>query len=131
MALMIIDIDSFKQVNDLHGHSAGDECLQRIAQTLQSCLKRPTDLIARYGGEEFAIILPNTTEAMMVAEQCRKSVNEMLCPIDSINNLSITIGVGIFTVTSELEKQQVIKQVDQALYRGKNSGKNRVELAVI
>jgi len=131
LAFMLIDIDSFKQVNDTHGHSAGDKCLTKIAQTLKSCLKRPTDIIARYGGEEFAIILPNTTEAKILAEQCRSSIDEMNSPVDGVDNLSITIGVGVFNVTPELEKNAVIQKIDQALYRGKVVGKNRVESAVI
>jgi len=131
LALLLIDVDSFKQVNDQHGHNVGDKCLIEIAQTLQSCLKRTTDILTRYGGEEFAIILPNTTEAMVVAEQCRQSVEQILHPINKKENLTITVGIGIFEVTNELKKEQVIVKVDQALYRGKEEGKNCVELAII
>lgn len=131
LAVILIDVDSFKLINDQHGHKAGDECLANIAKTLQLCLKRPTDIIARYGGDEFVIILPNTSEAMNVAEQCRHAVDAMVCKCNNSNSLSITIGVGVFNVTPELSKEWVLQRVDQALYRGKSAGKNRVEAALI
>jgi len=131
LALLLIDIDSFKKINDIYGHSVGDACLIKIAKTLKSCLKRTTDIITRYGGEEFAIILPNTSEAMMVAEQCRQSIEALLCTPTHSKDITITIGIGVFKVTQELVKEDVIIKVDQALYRGKSVGKNRVEAATI
>ncbi len=129
LSLLLIDVDSFKLVNDSRGHHYGDECLINIARALQGCLKRPTDMVARYGGEEFAIILPNTSEAMMVAEQCRKAVTKLPSPFEDGKILSITIGVGDITVTPELDKEMVIEKIDEALYRGKAEGKNKVVLA--
>ena len=129
LSILLLDVDSFKLVNDLHGHSYGDDCLVSIAKALQSCLNRPTDMVARYGGEEFAIILPNTSEAMMVAENCRQAVNQLPSPFTDNKKLSVTIGVGVITVTQETDKDMVIEKIDQALYSGKQDGKNKVVLA--
>ena len=129
MALLMLDIDHFKSINDNYGHLAGDQTLRLIAQTLKEQLKRPGDLVSRFGGEEFAIILPNTGEegAMQVAEQIRQTISEL--PIRWKENsipLTISIGVSAEIIDREQDPTQLLDQADKALYRAKNEGRNRV-----
>lgn len=130
IAIIMIDIDHFKLYNDNYGHWMGDECLSKVARTLQRTLKRPTDLIARYGGEEFVVLLKDIDKsgAIKVAQSL----------IDAISNLNIThdfspvskhvtnsAGVAIKEVGEEISKEELIKKADTELYRAKNSGRNR------
>lgn len=97
IALLMLDIDRFKSINDQYGHLAGDQALRVIAQTLQQHLKRPTDLVSRFGGEEFAIILPNTAAegAIQVAETIREAVAAIKFEWEGkAIPLSISIGAG-------------------------------------
>ncbi len=129
IALMIIDIDFFKFFNDTYGHIEGDKCLTTVAQTLRSCMKRPADSIWRYGGEEFAIILPDTDNAYNLAEICRKAIENLQIPHRSSTVskvVTISIGVCICTPDQETNSISFIINVDKALYRAKNSGRNRV-----
>jgi len=129
MAILMLDIDRFKSINDTYGHLAGDQALRLIAQTLKENLKRPADLVSRFGGEEFAIILPNTAEegAVLVAELIRKTVAEL--PINWENKtipLTISIGVSAEIINTENQPNNLLDQADKALYRAKNSGRNCV-----
>ncbi|AQS38204.1 diguanylate cyclase (GGDEF) domain-containing protein [Shewanella psychrophila] len=129
MALLMLDIDRFKSINDNYGHLAGDQTLRLIAQTLKEKLKRPGDLVSRFGGEEFAIILPNTGEegAVQVAEQIRQTICKL--PISWKNHaipLTISIGVSTEIINRELDPTKLLDQADKALYRAKNEGRNRV-----
>ncbi|WP_076415995.1 diguanylate cyclase [Shewanella sp. UCD-KL12] len=129
MAILMLDIDRFKSINDNYGHLAGDQTLRLIAQTLKEKLKRPADLVSRFGGEEFAIILPNTNEegAVQVAELIRQAIFEL--PIsweDHSIPLTISIGVSAEVINSEQHPTQLLEQADKALYRAKNDGRNRV-----
>lgn len=129
MALLMLDIDRFKSINDNHGHLAGDQTLRLIAKTLKEQLKRPGDLLSRFGGEEFAIILPNTDEegAMQVAELIRQTISEL--PIrwkERSIPLTISIGVSAEIVDGEQDPTKLLEQADKALYRAKNEGRNRV-----
>lgn len=129
MAILMLDIDRFKSINDTYGHLAGDQTLRLIAQTLKENLKRPADLVSRFGGEEFAIILPNTAEegAVLVAELIRKMVAEL--PISWENAtipLTISIGVSSEIINTENQPNILLEQADKALYRAKNSGRNCV-----
>jgi len=131
MALLMLDIDRFKSINDNYGHLAGDQTLRLIAQTLKENLKRPADLVSRFGGEEFAIILPNTAAegAMLVAELIRKAVAEL--PISWENKtipLTISIGVSAEIINTENQPNNILDQADKALYRAKNNGRNCVML---
>lgn len=130
IALVMIDIDNFKDFNDHYGHLAGDNCLQDISKSMQNSLKRPRDFIARFGGEEFVVILQGTDAkgAKHTAEKIRKNVYELQIP-HKYSNVEdyITISLGI-AQTDEVELfifEEVLDAADQALYDAKESGKNK------
>lgn len=131
IALLMLDIDRFKSINDQFGHLAGDQALKLIAQTLQQHLKRPTDLVSRFGGEEFAIILPNTTAdgALQVAESIRDAVSCIgLTWEGKPIPLTVSIGVSADVIMNEQHSTELLEQADKALYQAKNSGRNQVKL---
>ena len=129
LSFILIDIDYFKQYNDNYGHVMGDECLQQVAAALQQIPKRAGDLIARYGGEEFAIILTDTDNALAVAERCRRKIESLgiLHAHSTVKNV-VTISVGVCV---EVPKRgstpcMFIERADQALYKAKDNGRNRI-----
>lgn len=132
ICLMLIDIDHFKLYNDTYGHLKGDECLKRVANILSQLAKSNNGYVARYGGEEFAVVFPETpiVDAVKKAELLRKSI-EGACTTENGSNMcrSITISVGICSTVpnadSSLEK--FIQTSDNALYKAKKKGRNRVE----
>lgn len=128
IAVLLVDIDHFKRVNDTHGHLAGDTALRTIAANLAKNL-RPHDMMARYGGEEFAILLPDTDlhVAKMVAERLRSSAEQGEVQHDALN-FRITISIGIAPSQQEEALETLIAEADQALYRAKQLGRNRVEV---
>ncbi len=135
LSLILCDIDFFKIYNVIYGYPSGDECLQRIAQTLQDCVKRPEDLVARFGGEEFSIILPRTdlTGAICVAERIRENVKALEMKIESSKFggfpeevVTVSLGVASMIPHSEADYQLMIEAADQALYQSKKRGRNRV-----
>lgn len=132
LSVLMLDVDFFKQFNDRFGHVAGDECLIKVAH----CLRKHTraeDIVSRYGGEEYLIVLTNADaqKAVMAAEKLRLAVTE-LDPVEGGANISVTIGATSMAAAgpSELRPsaEQLIRQADEALYRGKQAGRNRVEL---
>lgn len=134
LTLMLCDIDYFKQYNDLYGHQAGDECLQKVAKSIEQNFTRAGDVVARYGGEEFAVILPNVDKetAIMLAE--RICSNIALLEIEHAKSSvaeRVTISVGVVTVEPDkiTSAADVLKQADDALYRAKDAGRNRVEVS--
>ncbi len=131
LALVMLDIDHFKQINDQHGHLAGDAVIRGVAQRIQSLLKRSSDHVCRYGGEEFALILPNTDAEGVVAlaEQIRQSIAET--PFDTeIGALSVQISAGCYAAVAEsaMVSSHYIQAADAALYRAKHAGRNQVQL---
>ncbi|WP_394130182.1 diguanylate cyclase [Shewanella maritima] len=129
IAILMVDIDKFKAINDQFGHLAGDTTIKAIAKSLSHQIKRPTDLVSRYGGEEFAIILPNTSTegAMKVAEQMRADVKELDISWQQQSiQLTISIGVSVATIESDNHPNELLDQADQALYQAKRSGRNKV-----
>jgi two-component system chemotaxis family response regulator WspR len=135
LTLIMFDVDWFKQYNDKFGHLEGDECLKRVADTTQKVVCRPSDTVARYGGEEFIILLPETDSsgAKLVAEKIRAEIENLHLPNpDSTVIPFITISLGVTTVVPEVNADPniYIKLVDEALYRAKNAGRNRISIAL-
>jgi diguanylate cyclase (GGDEF)-like protein len=132
MSLILLDIDHFKAYNDTYGHLAGDDCLRRIAQTLDTALQRTSDGLFRYGGEEFAAILPNTdfNGAMFVAERLRREVHNLQIENKmSTTDKYVTISVGVVTMRTnqKINPQILLHNADTALYEAKRSGRNCVK----
>lgn len=122
LAVAMLDIDHFKKINDERGHPAGDEVLQRVASILRRCT-RSTDLVARYGGEEFVIALPETPlfESLQVGEKIRAAI--------AADPMGATASMGIASLPHSqfMDAEAMIRAADQALYRAKARGRNRVE----
>ena len=131
MALALIDIDHFKLYNDHHGHPAGDACLLRVASALGGAIRADGDLLARYGGEEFALILPGADLAVAraVAQRACAAVAALQVRHEPAPGglLSISVGVAATPVAPRLPAAQLLRRADEALYRAKQGGRNRVE----
>lgn len=128
MALMILDIDHFKAVNDTYGHDAGDVVLREFSARLKRNI-RGIDLACRFGGEEFVVLMPDTdmAQAELVAERVRQSVAERSFEVDATRRLSVTVSVGVSLYETEADTpESLIKRADVALYRAKREGRNRV-----
>ena len=129
LALIMIDIDNFKLLNDTYGHLSGDQTLIRIAEVIKGVIKRPRDLAARYGGEEFVVMLMNTTAegAAVVAEKIRKGIEELGIVNERIENV-ITVSLGVASVDpdNEMVPNELIDAADRALYKAKEDGRNKV-----
>lgn len=129
MSVALIDVDLFKNVNDKHGHQAGDAVLRGIANLLES-ETRSADFVARYGGEEFAVILPETTllEAMQFAEKIRCAIADSTIRT-RYGTHQMTISVGVASTPHSLvgTAAELVYAADQALYRAKHNGRNRIE----
>ena len=133
VAVLLTDVDFFKKVNDQHGHPAGDAVLRGVAVTVQNQLRDEVDIVARYGGEEFACVLVGTSEqgAMETAERIRKAVEECATDIGEPEPKKVTISVGIAVFPDDGGMaEELIERTDQALYRAKHGGRNRVERAL-
>jgi diguanylate cyclase (GGDEF)-like protein len=129
LSLAYFDIDHFKTLNDTYGHDKGDHCLVAVAYAASTCLRRSSDLLARYGGEEFIALCPGTgdEQARKLAEAIRVAVEELEIENRGAPHGSVTISVGTSTSGDDLDPRGLIEQADQALYRAKEGGRNRVE----
>ncbi|RMG20306.1 MAG: diguanylate cyclase [Deltaproteobacteria bacterium] len=129
LALLVVDVDHFKAINDTHGHQMGDRVLVAIAKKLKSCLRKH-DLIARYGGEEFVVLLPHTgrTEAAATGEKLRDAVAG--APFTETAGIPITVSIGAATYPDAgLETvDDLLLRADEALYRAKALGRDRVAM---
>ena len=128
---IMMDIDFFKLYNDTYGHQAGDDCLKKVARTIEKSLRRPGDLVARYGGEEFVAILSDTSQkgAFSLAEKVRASVEALKIPHQaSPVNKFVTISLGVASRVPERGDASsiLISEADQSLYKAKQEGRNRV-----
>ena len=131
LTLIMCDVDFFKSYNDHYGHQAGDSCLKQVAAAIQSCCRRPADLAARYGGEEFALILPETdlSGGTQVAEDIRNAVEQLHLTHEYSEAgpyVSISVGVATYLPGAVTSADQLVAAADEALYRAKHLGRNRV-----
>lgn len=133
LALIMLDIDFFKNYNDTYGHLAGDDCLRSIGNLLTKKVQRLSDLVARYGGEEFVIIVQETELAKVVdfANEIRNSVQELEIEhtTSPFKKVTLSIGVANMIPTKDTSPTKLIEMADQALYEAKNTGRNRVALS--
>jgi two-component system cell cycle response regulator len=129
LSVLLLDIDYFKAINDGHGHDAGDDVLRDFSDRLRACI-RGIDLACRYGGEEFVVVMPDTDigVATMVAERIRRRVAGDMFPIQrGEKQIEVTISIGIAArSTPEDTAAMILKRADEALYRAKRDGRNRV-----
>ena len=131
LSLLMIDVDRFKEYNDVYGHQAGDEILRRVATCLDDNTRRPADIAARYGGEEFAAVLPDTDEdgAYFIAEAFRQRLAMLALPHERGVKASVSASVGLATFTAAdggLPASELVRRADEALYNAKGAGRDRV-----
>lgn len=127
LSVIMLDLDNFKKLNDLHGHSAGDAVLRNTASLIMSSI-RATDVACRFGGEELMVILPDCAleDALLRAESIRASL-ESMSPTDGAQTFSVTASFGVASATlNGIDQAELIKAADAALYKAKRGGKNRV-----
>ncbi|UZJ59169.1 diguanylate cyclase [Pseudomonas sp. KU26590] len=131
IAIILLDIDWFKQYNDCYGHIQGDDCLSEVAGIIGSCINRPGDLAARYGGEEFVILLPEThlAGALVIAEKVRLSIENAHIEhaTSPLGNVTISSGVVAINAPEKEGYKAALKEADRLLYCAKTKGRNRVE----
>jgi two-component system cell cycle response regulator len=131
LSLILCDVDYFKPYNDHYGHLAGDDCLQRVAQTMNDQVQRPADLVARYGGEEFVILLPNTPcgGAHQVALNLQDRIQSLRLPHAKSKvkpYVTMSLGVASLIPRANLSPEDLLSAADQALYQAKHQGRDRV-----
>lgn len=135
LSVMMIDVDYFKQFNDIYGHPEGDRCLKQVSETLTRSLARAGDLIARYGGEEFSVLLPNTdlNTAEMLAQRVCSAIEELSIPHTGspLGRVTASIGVSSLIPGAALAQQManqddLVHAADRALYLAKRNGRNQV-----
>ena len=130
LALMALDIDRFKSVNDGYGHDSGDEVLRTFAQRVKNAV-REGDLLCRLGGEEFVVLMPETDigVAARIAERVRGAIESELFAIEKgARSIPVTVSIGLAQAQGETEPEGLFRRADRALYRSKNDGRNRVTL---
>jgi two-component system cell cycle response regulator len=129
LTIMVLDIDFFKSINDTYGHDAGDDVLREFAVRIRKSI-RGIDLACRLGGEEFVIVMPETDMAVatIVAERLRRRIaSEAFNIAQGVKAIDVTISIGIATLdTADDTPSTILKRADQALYRAKRDGRNRV-----
>lgn len=132
LALVLMDIDLFKRVNDQHGHLTGDACLEVFAERMRQVFRRDNDILLRMGGEEFAVLMPGTDleSAQQMAEQFRTCIADSpLQAREHSLNLTTSLGVGTFEPTRDNSSEAFFQRVDSALFQAKADGRNRLVLA--
>jgi diguanylate cyclase (GGDEF)-like protein len=131
LALLMIDVDKFKEYNDLYGHIRGDQCLIEVARVLKICTQRTSDLIARYGGEEFVALLPDSDleGGLTVAEDCLQAIADAAIEhlgSDVAPYITVSIGVAAMLPIHDKSSTMLIEQADIALYQAKQNGRNQL-----
>jgi diguanylate cyclase (GGDEF)-like protein len=128
LAVLLIDLDYFKRINDTAGHLAGDEVLRQLAARIQEAV-RTVDIVARYGGEEFVVILPETSPngAMTFADRLRMGIETREFPVgEGVIRLTVSIGVSTFPAANVASADDLFARADAAMYRAKQDGRNQV-----
>jgi diguanylate cyclase (GGDEF)-like protein len=130
LALVLLDLDDFKKVNDTHGHPAGDAVLRMVGEVLGAGV-RQIDLAARYGGEEFVVLVPESdlSGAMQLAKRLRLAVSKARVELPNGRMLKVTASLGVAVKADLTSAEQLIAAADDALYEAKRAGKNRVVAA--
>ncbi|XXF09841.1 GGDEF domain-containing protein [Pseudomonas sp. D2-3] len=128
LSFVLADLDHFKSINDIHGHEAGDRVLVAVSEVFRSCV-RGNDLVARWGGEEFLLMLTDTParDARNIAERIRQNIESLDIPLGD-TSLGVTLTMGLSVHCRGETVGESISRADQALYRGKQAGRNRVEI---
>jgi diguanylate cyclase (GGDEF)-like protein len=131
VAVLLVDIDCFKDYNDRYGHQAGDECLRAVAVSLSQCARRPLDFVARYGGEEFAVVLYEASREYIaeVLTRIQRSIAELNIPHEAsrvASRLTVSVGAAFILPTSNRTHEGLIQLADEALYCAKEQGRNQV-----
>lgn len=132
ISVMMVDLDHFKNINDTYGHAAGDQILKIVSKLFKHSI-RETDMVARYGGEEFCIILVETPldEAMFVAEKIRAIIEEATLPMGDNQVIDVTCSIGVAQYHRSMRNSEtLIAKADEALYRAKREGRNRVVMCL-
>ena len=131
LSLVMFDIDHFKRINDSWGHATGDWVLCRIARETHQLLRK-TDQAGRYGGEEFVVLLPETdlSEALLLAQRLRQRISDTAITPEHDTPMPVTVSVGVAALAPDETGEELIHRADQALYRAKQNGRNRVETAL-
>lgn len=128
LAVVMLDVDNFKQFNDNYGHLAGDECLRSLARALVKAGRRAGDLAARYGGEEFVVLLPDTglDDALEAAERMQKEVWSLALPHGKTSSGIVTFSLGVTSLipSAQHTPEDLVRLADEALYQAKESGRN-------
>jgi len=127
--MLLIDIDFFKKVNDVHGHKVGDEALKRIADTIQKSI-RATDLVYRYGGEEFVVLIGNTDDeqSFLIADRILKSVREIKMQVENAQ-LDLSVSIGMANLQTDDSSESLFNRADAAMYSAKNDGRDQINVA--
>lgn len=131
ISIIMIDIDQFKAFNDLYGHWEGDACLKKVAQCLSATVSRKTDIVARYGGEEFICVMRNTilNDTCEMAEKMRSNIEALGIPhkgSETAEVITVSLGIGHCVPASDDDSDKLIQAADEALYRAKKEGRNRI-----
>ncbi len=131
LQIILVDIDHFKRFNDLYGHQAGDDCIRKVATIIARAARRPFDFCARYGGEEFALVLyaPSGTDPDVLPEQIRRDIMAQALPhadSDAADVITVSVGSAIAQPGTKRSLAGLIQTADEALYRAKQVGRNRV-----
>jgi diguanylate cyclase (GGDEF)-like protein len=131
LAILMMDIDHFKGVNDRYGHQQGDDVLRDVAEIIRLSIRQALDSACRYGGEEFVVIIPDTdlNGAMIVAERIRESVeNHIMDGPEGKFNVTLSGGIAFMDQQGLIPRMDLLKKADSALYRAKGNGRNQVQV---